>query len=477
MYTGGAGGYTFYVRDGEQVVRQRRNNSNYGESASRSESQQLRRVKWGNLVNFYKIMKSWQPKAYESKSKGQTDYNIFMSLNINNAPVSLTKQMVLQGCAVVYAYNVSRGSLPKIERALLDPAEGKVMAIKLTQAISSSTSVGQFATDVIANNPEFQANDNLAFIIFNNTQDSENFPYATSVYKEVTLDPTSTALLSSVIGSGRFEKTTAGNLLVNVGAADSHEAGFVLIHTRKVSGSLQVSTQYIITTGEEFHQEYSSPQWEQTCIDSYGVDVDVPLDPSFRPGTISSVTANSVEVSQGDILSGQQTLRVYGTNLYGSNFKLIANNVVYTPLEVHDGYLQYSITENAEIVLQLNGRQYLSFRVDGVVIPTELSGFVRGQQAPDTSGQGLINTTEISTGCLMYPHEVSEGYPLLRVLVGVADGSTVEEQEITGVNCTLSTFNWNEQTKRWSFYVTPVDTEAPVYVIYDGFIFFVGNYS
>ena len=31
MYKGGAGGYSFYVRGGEQVIRQRKNNSNYGE--------------------------------------------------------------------------------------------------------------------------------------------------------------------------------------------------------------------------------------------------------------------------------------------------------------------------------------------------------------------------------------------------------------------------------------------------------------
>lgn len=473
MYTGGAGGYTFYVRDGEQVVRQRRNNSNYGESASRSESQQLRRVKWGNLVNFYKIMKSWQPKAYESKSQGQTDYNIFMSLNINNAPVSLTKQMVLQGCAVVYAYNVSRGSLPKIERALLDPAEGKVMAIKLTQAISSGTTIGQFATDVIANNPEFQANDNIAFIVFNNTQDSENFPYATSVYKEVTLDTSSTALLSSVIGSGRFEKTTAGNLLVNVGAADSHEAGFVLIHTRKVSGSLRVSTQYIITTGEEFHQEYSSPQWEQQCIDSYGVDVDVPLDPSFRPGTISSVTANSVEVSQGDILSGQQTIRVYGTNLYGSNFKLIANNVMYTPLEVHESYLQYSITANADVTLLLNGRLFLSFRVSGVVPPGDLVR-VSGRMV-DTDNQPVPSTALTEEGgCLIYPHRYSEAYPKYNLRVYFPEEPS--SHQFTCVGGSISTPTWSEQFKNYSMTVTPDPGQTdPIYVILDGFILLITN--
>ena len=66
MYTGGAGGYSFYVRKGEQVIRQRKNNSNYGASASRTYAQMIRRIKWGNLVNVFKAMRSWQPKAYDS---------------------------------------------------------------------------------------------------------------------------------------------------------------------------------------------------------------------------------------------------------------------------------------------------------------------------------------------------------------------------------------------------------------------------
>mgnify|MGYP003482862565 CR=1 FL=1 len=43
MYPGGAGGYSFYVRKSEQIVRQRKNNSNYGESASRTAAQMERR--------------------------------------------------------------------------------------------------------------------------------------------------------------------------------------------------------------------------------------------------------------------------------------------------------------------------------------------------------------------------------------------------------------------------------------------------
>lgn len=477
MYTGGAGGYTFYVRDGEQVVRQRKNNSNYGESASRSTAQQNRRVKWANLVNFYKAIMSWQPKAYENKSQGQTDYNIFMSLNVNESPIALTKDMALQGCAVVTNYKVSRGSIPTIEEALTDPADGNIMSISLTQAISGSTTVGQFAADVIANNPSFKANDNLAFIVFTNTQNSANYPYVSSVYKEVTLDTTNTALLSSVIGSNRFEKTAAGNLKVNVGAADSHEAGFVLIHTRKTSGVLQVSTQAIVITSESFPQEYSGADWFAECVASYGVDIDVPLDPSFNPGTISQVAANSATISNGDVLSGQQTVRVYGSNLYGSNFRLIANNVVYTPIEFGDGYIQYSITANADVVLWLNGRQYMSFRVEGIVIPSSFSGLVISSQTPGQATAGGINQESTNAGSMIYRHKVSESYPYLRVVVGLNENFTVDENDFTASNGTIGQITVNPESLRATMFLQPTDASKPSYIIVEGFIVYIGNCS
>ena len=279
MYTGGAGGYSFYVRDGEQVVRQRRNNSNYGESASRSEAQQSRRVRWANLVNFYKSISSWQPKAYETKKTGQTDYNLFMSLNIGYSQIALTKDMALNGCACVAGYTISRGSLPTIEHDLVPDAGSIGYQIKLTQAISSATTVAQFSSDVVANNPEFKIGDNLAFIIFTNIQQSDNYPYVGSIYAEVTLDTSNTSTLDSKVGSGRFAKSTGNYLKLNVGAANSNEAGAVLIHTRKVSGILQVSTQSILATSEAFWQEYTSDAWVSQCIASYGVDTGVPLDP------------------------------------------------------------------------------------------------------------------------------------------------------------------------------------------------------
>ena len=477
MYTGGAGGYTFYVRGGEQVVRQRKNNSNYGESASRSQAQQARRVKWGNLVNFYKAMSEWQPKAYENKQQGQTDYNIFMSLNANYTDIALTKDMALNGCSVVFGYTVSRGSLPSIEEVVTSPGDPFAMSIKLTGSITGSTTVGQFATDVLANNPQFKNGDNLALIIFKNIQQVNNYPYTQSIYKEVTLDTTSTVTLASKVGTGRFNVTTDGYLQISAGAANSHEAGVVLIHTRKVEGTLKVSTQTIMVTSEGFPDEYMGTAWVQECIDSYGVDVEVPLDPSFKPGTISQVTANSATVHNGDSLTGQQTLRIYGSNLYGSNFKVLANNEELPIVEQASDHVIVFVGANAAVSLMLNGKIFLSFAVAGISIPDMFEGTVYAQLR-DTTNHDVDGTRITSRSkFLYYGYKVSEENPTIRVVFRVPSESTPVESDITAEGGTLSGYNFSEGTRLAAVTLTPTSPDSPCYVFYGQYVYCVANFS
>lgn len=330
MYTGGAGGYSFYVRKSEQIVRQRKNNSNYGESASRTAAQMERRVRWANLVNFYKSIADWQPKAYETKLKGQTDYNIFMSLNINKCPVALTKDMALNGCACVYSYQVTRGSLPPIAAAAVAPAGTFGVEIFLSQSITTNTTIAAFAADVIANNPTFKAGDNLVFLVFKDWQVGARYPFTSNSYYEIPLDTTDTRKLSEVIGGYTFAAhTQAGEtyLTVALGAAGSHESGFVFIHTRKVNGSLLVSSQSIRITGEYIYSQYVGSDWVEQCIDTYGMDRDVPLDPGsgeyvgkellLRAGTAAGDPVQCVVNEKGQLIVFEDSVDL--TCLYYDN--------------------------------------------------------------------------------------------------------------------------------------------------------------
>ena len=475
MYRGGAGGYSFYVRGGEQVIRQRRNNSNYGATASRSRAQMVRRVKWGNLVNEFRAMKSWQPKAYDSKLAGQTDYNIFMKLNINRAAVALTKEMSEAGCCVVDAYQVSRGSIPPIALSWNAGSSSYITSIALIAAISGTTTIGELATDIIANNPQFVDKDNLAIVSYENWEEPRvEWPYARTTYAEITLDKSSTALVKDIPEIGTRLEKSSGNFLA-ITPASANEKGCVAIHTRKDAQQLFVSSQKVVLNDDSLVQKYTGANWTEQCILSYGLDTDVPLDPNFNGGVITQVTANGSVVSNAQTLSGSQVIRVYGNSLYGQGYRFVHNGVDYTPLSSTDEYDEYILTANGSYVIYVGNQVYLSFSVTGVSIPSALSGIITGRMLnADNSEQ--INVEEIDNYCLNYNHKVTEEFPKMQANVYYDEGYEFSEEDFEFTNVTSPSPSDIPQGHFVLCRMTPIDVDAPIIVKFQGYIVFVGNY-
>ena len=483
MYTGGAGGYSFYVRKGEQVIRQRKNNSIYGAGASRTYAQMIRRVKWGNLVNVFKAMKSWQPKAYDSKKQGQTDYNIFMQLNINKATAALTREMCLSGCAVIEPCQVSRGSLPPIALALAGSGNQYVSDIVISNAITGPTTVGQLSTDIIANNPQFQEGDNLAFCIFYNWKDSRvEWPFVSTRYTEITLDTTSVTVINSIPAlDNRLSKSTGGFLQASWSAgtvtSPNNEVGMVLIHTRKNASVLAVSSQEIVTNSNSILSEYVGSTWYQTCIDTYGLTDDVPLDPSFPEASIENVTANGSAVSEDDTLEGSQELIITGTNLSTRSVKVLFGNVEYTPLEVGDDYFKYLIGDNGDVRISLNGRTYLNFSVSGIEVPSGLPAYLTIYQfaAPGDYMVGGQNVEYVTADCINYPYKATDALPYFVLTVPSYVIEDYVEEEWDFVNCSHS---GNHKTASTTYVKVGVtDPTMVAYAMYKGFIIAVFNYQ
>ena len=483
LYTGGAGGYSFYVRGGEQVVRQRRNNSNYGVSASRSYAQMIRRIKWGNLVNIFKSIKSWQPKAYDSKVMGVTDYNMFMKLNVNRATVGTSKQANEQGMAVWENYQVSNGSLPAINYTLDTSAHHYVTDINFTEAITAAMTVGEFAAELIANNPRFKANDNLAFIIVKNHQYiGVEYPYAYSEYYEITLDVTSTKTLADVDVIGALLTENANDkLCVSYPAGEGGSGpviqGIAIIHTRKVSGTLQVSSQSVLMASDTFIQEYSGEQWYQHCIDSYGLDTDVPLDPSFNFGVITRVTANGAVVSNAETLNGSQVIRIYGNSLHGQGYSFVHDDVSLTPQSSTDEYDEYTISTAGSCVIYVDGQVYMSFSVQGPFMPAEMTGRVSARLI-NGSGEGMPGSElETNDGYLEYPRIIDSQYYRIAVYLYAEAGKSIATSDIQIVGNATATYNWPASGHSMLVLLSPTEVGVPVTLKYKGFTFFVGNYT
>ena len=483
MYTGGAGGYSFYVRDGEQVVRQRKNNSNYGSTASRSYAQMIRRIRWGNLVNVFKAIKSWQQKAYDGKLEGQTDYNMFMKLNINQVTVGTTKEMNDGGAGIVEAYQVSRGSIPPIGYSVNTSTHLWITDIALQEAIDVETTIGDLSADILANNPMFQEGDNIAFIFMKNWMDARvEWPYVLSDYREITLNKSNTAIVADipVIGE-RLSKSTSDTLQLSYTEPGQYvvgaEVGFVCIHTRKSGGSLQVSSQNILMNTQTIISEFSGTDWDNTCIATYGLDTEVPLDPNFKPGSVARVTANGANVSNADTLTGSQELRVYYGDVDASQVKLYFNDVLYTPLFTGNGYLGFIIGDNGLCRIFANENLQLSFNVQGVSVPSVLPNVMYGL-LKDNEGHFTNNVRYANVNCANYPYKGTEEFPGFRFDGGDASKPWADD-DLThweGVNCTFTIRIASGNTQS-ILLIDLVDDNEVAYIKYMGFIVFVFNYT
>ena len=482
-----------YVRAGEQIVRQRKNSSNYGPEASRTESQMSRRVCWANLVDFYKACKSWMPKAFETKSAGQTDYNKFMQLNINSARVFLTKDMAANGCAVPDAFMVSQGSLAPLTITAGNLGIGTLPGIKLDTAITTSSTIANISADILRNNPIFQNGDNVAFISFTCVLDSRNYPYTGSIYREFTIDTGNTsqwgqnsisAVLESATVDGQLQlapKTTIYNA--------SNICADVWIHTRRVGGALQVSTQQVFIFDDTDLQQFSTQGALQAAIDSYGVDTEVPLDPSFSPAVVQKVLWNGSVIYQKGVTSGRFNvdateggeLEIQGTGLNSRDVKLGffdgSTTVEYTPLEVTASSWKYILTGNGYYTLVGNKLLLGSLELSGIEPPEKLTKAKRMRQCASTEAESGINELLFTGQCINYPHVYNASYPYFGLRLSQVSVDDFVEADFECENCTLAKYSEVAGSNSILIWISVTDTTKPAWISVDDYIIAVFNYS
>lgn len=281
MRRGGQGDTTFYVRGRQQVTRQRRNNSNYGESASRSLLQQSARVRWANVINFYKACKSWMPKAFESKRSNQSDYNAFIRLNVASSEVYLTKDQAAQGVGVVAPYQISNGQLRPVTYE--HTADGVFLTdIRAAITITGTTTWGEVSQAIITASPiRWHDGDNIAVIGFGNPLVDDDILNCRveAQYIELTLDISSTALATSMPAVTTSSITSAGYLQFSLDYFDvANPIAMAILQTRRDNG-LKVSPASVVLSGQAVYSANSTAARKAAAIASYGLDVEVPLEP------------------------------------------------------------------------------------------------------------------------------------------------------------------------------------------------------
>lgn len=478
-----------YVRKGEQIVRQRKNSSNYGSEASRTNPQQIRRAKWGNIVNTFKMMKDWQPKAWETAVGGKTDYNEFVGKNINSSGIYLTKDMCANGCAVLSAFMVSQGSIAPVSLEWSSVDSVFDTHITLSEAAGPNKTVGTVSANIITNNPEFKNGDNLGIIFYSQQLDEREYPYLRSRYYEITLDTESTQQLSANPVYDLIDLTETGSLcFVNPQLPNWTDVGMVVIHTRKGNG-LQVSTQKVVMCSDQFTQLFDTEAAMNAAIASYGQDNEVPLDPSFNPATAVRVTYNGSQIWQSgqgrvfiDASEGGE-LVIQGQNLNSEKnwVTFLADGasqaVRYTPLWVDSSGWHYLLTANGHATVIINKYVACGVEVQGIVAPSELLNGRSAWIAASTTlgGSDGVEQMARSALCLNYNKKVTAQHPYLRFRASFESEFTPSESDFTIVGGTVNV--QGEVSGQYGFNITPASADSVVYIRYKDVIIFVGNYT
>lgn len=243
-------------------------------------AQMGQRVKWANLVAFYRANASWMPKAFENKKATQSDYNKFMSLNASSSRIYLTKEQARQGACVVDSYRVSDGTLQPVD--IFPTEQNWVTNLYLTglDKLDETTSVAAFSTALLGSNAGLRSGDQLSFIrvtqLNNNTT---GIPYVQVRAYELLINEQGPGLVKDfwpieLIALGEVQQTPA--LLVK---NNNKQGGFAIIVSRTQGGRVLVSPSQITQVNmADIISQYSSSTALTAAIESYGQGDEVFLD-------------------------------------------------------------------------------------------------------------------------------------------------------------------------------------------------------
>jgi hypothetical protein len=274
-------------------------------SNPRTIDQMNQRVKWGNLVNFYRANRGWMKFAYETKKENQSEYNKFMSLNVTASQIYLPKTIAAGGGCIVNDYIMTQGSLPSIE--CIDYGSGWKTNIVLqnTDEWDATLTVGEFSRNVLENNPAIREGDQLSFVRFTQqTNSTTGVPFIIVRKYEIIINSNDVRRYADFMPLDYVGWDESANeewlAVFNSGNA----GGFCMILSRTIGGKTYVSTQKIVVANNAaMIQAYSSSAAFQAAVDSYGestepfltsttasTDENAPILPSIVSVKIGTVT-------------------------------------------------------------------------------------------------------------------------------------------------------------------------------------------
>ena len=269
--SGSTGDFTFKQLNGQTVVSEKVTQMRN----PRTSAQMQTRTKFTNIVSMYRGIRPLINYGFESKSKGCSDYNMFVRVNMQQTPVYLTKQHVAGGACVAAPYQITQGSLP----AIVTTGTGQNVVTDISigvGGVSASTTVAQFSKAVVDNNADYKYGDQISFFIIKQKVNAETgIPYCQFSAYKVVLDAADTSVLWDVTYRNGFQ--AQDGCLAHVG--NDGDCVYCWVHSRKsANGKTLVSSQMLIDANSIL-AEYQGDLAYNLASSSYGQSTSAFLSP------------------------------------------------------------------------------------------------------------------------------------------------------------------------------------------------------
>lgn len=320
-------GAVFYQQAGRTIARELASEV----SNPRTPSQMGQRVKWANLVQFYKMNKGWMKKAFENKKATQSDYNKFMQMNVPYSRVYLTKQEAAAGACVVDAFRVTDGSLPPIQLEKYENGWKSDIRLGNLEELTVETTVATFSQALINFNTNIKSGDQLSFIRVTQMTDKSGVPRIQVRSYEMVVNVNNPARVSDFLPMDvmdlHFDEEGNSSLIV---VNNGNMGAFAILVSRTTGSKTLVSTADLtLVNMDEFLFTYTNAVQLDRAMTSYGTSDDVFLDSDIANPIIVNPTSLSImytRIDEGVAMPNDHVVLVRA--MYGTRVAVIFNKPV-----------------------------------------------------------------------------------------------------------------------------------------------------
>lgn len=226
------------------------------------------RMRWVNLVALWKAINTtaWHPSFRKDNSR-QSDFNMFMKVNMAGARTFITRGIATANGAVVAPVTLtSPSTLKSIQVEFGNNSIPESSLAVGTLAIGSSTTLQAFSQAIIDNNADWQSGDQLTILVVRQMVNN-GIPIAVATEVHVILDNSTAAatkLLSEQVDPS-FLSVVDGTLALSGPVL----GGVAFVQSRLVGGETICSGQSLVVDNT-YLQQYQGETAFRAAVDTYG---------------------------------------------------------------------------------------------------------------------------------------------------------------------------------------------------------------